>query len=120
MTIEGSTREQEPGTLSDDLRSGRDAGIGRVETEMVRALDGVCVFTEFAGQGYEVSSTASDGDGAAQRSSRLRGQCRRDEEASPFEVEEWVHVLRIYALRKTVVDSVRDNFSALYCRGGCA
>ena len=117
MTIEGPTREQQPERVSGALGSGRDPGIGRVETEMVRPLDDVCLLSEFTGQGYEISSTATDGDATSQTSSGLGGQCRRDEEASPFEVEEWVHVLRIYASNwRTVFDGVRDHFSTLYLR----
>jgi hypothetical protein len=121
VTIEGSTREQQPerasGALrSGALRSGGDPGIGRVETETVRQLDDVCLFSESTGQDYEVFRTAVDGDAASQTSSGLRSQCRRDEEASPFEVEEWTHALRIYASRRTVVDGVRDYLSTLYLR----
>jgi hypothetical protein len=117
VTIEGSTREQQPETLSGALRSGSDPGIGRVETEMVRALDDVCHFSEFMGKDYEISSTATAGDATSQTSSGLRGQCRRDEEASPFEVEEWIHAIRIYASRRTVVDG--DYLSALYLGEWC-
>ncbi len=90
--VEGPTREHEPQRVSGALRSGRETGVGRVETETVGTLDGVYLFTELTGQGYEVFSIAVDGDGSPQTSSGLRGQCRRDEEASPFEVEEWIHV----------------------------
>jgi hypothetical protein len=113
VTIEGSGREQQPERVSGALRSGRDPGIGRVETEMVRPLDDVCLLSEFTGQGHEVSSIAADGDGSPKASSGLRGQCSREKEASPFEVEEWVHELRIYASRRTAVVGVRDYFSAL-------
>ena len=116
MTIEGSTREQQPERVSGALRAGRDPGIGRVEFEMVRALDDVCLLSESLGQDYEISSTATDGDAASQASSGLGGQCRRDEEASPFEVEEWIHTIRIYASRKTEVDGVRDYLSSTSVR----
>jgi hypothetical protein len=116
VTIEDSTREQQPERVSGALRSARDPGIGRVETEMVRALDDVCLFSEPPGQDYEISSTATDGDATSQTSSGLRGQCRRDEEAPPFQVEEWIHALRIYASRRTAIDGVRDYCSALYLR----
>ena len=116
MTIEGSTREQQPERVSGALRSARDPGIGRVETEMVRALDDVCLLSESLGQDYEISSTATDGDAASQASSGLGGQCRRDEEAPPFQVEEWIHALRIYASRRTALDGVRDYLSTLYLR----
>ncbi len=116
VTIEGSTREQQPERVSGALRSGSDPGIGRVETEIVRQLDDVCLLSESTGQDYEVFRTAVDGDVASQASSGLRSQCRRDEEASPFEVEEWIHALRIYASRRTEVDGARDYLSALYLR----
>jgi hypothetical protein len=116
VTIEGPTREQQSERVSCALRSSRDPGIGRVETEMVRALDDVCHFSESPGQGYEVFGIAADGDGSPKTSLGLRGQCRRDEEASPFEVEEWIHALRIYASRRVVVDGVRDYLSAHYLR----
>ena len=118
VTIEGSTREQQPETLSGTLRPGCDPGIGRVETEMVGALDDVGLFSESPGQDYEISSTATDGDATSQTSSGVRGQCRRDEEASPFEVEEWVHALRIYAFRRRDVAGLRHYPSARYYRGG--
>ena len=112
MTIEGSTREEQPETLSGALRSGRDPGIGQVETDMVRALDDVCLFRESPGQGYEVFGIAAGGDRSPKTSPGLRGQCRRYEEASPFEVEEGIHALRIYAPNwRTVVDGVRYYFS---------
>ena len=117
VPIEGSTREQEPETSSSVLRSSRDTGIRWLETEMVRTLYNIYLFTELTGQGYQFSSTAG-GDGSPQTSSGPRGQCRRDEEASPFEVEERVHELRIYALRRTVVYGVRHYSRALYYRVG--
>jgi hypothetical protein len=46
----------------------------------------------------------------------VRGQCRRDEEASPFEVEEGIHAPRIYASRGPVVEGVCDYRSG-YNRG---
>jgi hypothetical protein len=115
VTVEGSTREEQSERVSGALRSGREAGVGRVETEMIRALDDVCLYSEFTGQGYEISRTTTDGDATPQTSSGLGGQCRRDQETSPFEVEEWVHALRIYASNwRTVVDGVREYFSTLY------
>jgi len=116
VTIEGPTREQQPERVSDALRSGSDPGIGRVETEIVRQLEDVCLFSESTGQDYEVFRTAVDGDATSQTSSGLRSQCRRDEEASPFEVEEWIHALRIYASRRKVADGVRDYLGTLYLR----
>ncbi len=118
--VEGSTREHQPETLSGALRPRREAGVGRVETEMVRALDGDCLSSESPSQGYEVFRIAADGDRSPETSSGLRGQCRRDEEASPFEVEEGIHALRIYASRRTVVVGVRDHLSTLYlCVAPC-
>ena len=120
VTIEGSTREQQPETLSGTLRPGCDPGIGRVETEMVSGLGGASLFSESPGQDYEISRTATDGDATSQTSSGLRGQCRRDEEASPFEVEEWVHALRIYAFRRRVVAGVRHYLALPTTVEGCA
>jgi hypothetical protein len=117
VTIEGSTREQQPERVSGALRSGSDPGIGWVETEIVRQFDDVCLFSESTGQDYEVFRTAVDGDATSQTSSGLRSQCRRDEEASPFEVEEWIHAIRIYASRRTVVDG--DYLGALYLGEWC-
>jgi hypothetical protein len=115
MTIEGSTREQQPERATCALRSGRDPGIGRVETEMVRALGDVRHLGEFPGQDHEISGTASAGDATSQTPSGLGGQCSRDEEASPFEVVEWVHALRIYAPRwRTRVEGVLDYLGVSY------
>jgi hypothetical protein len=112
VLVEDSTREHEPERVSGALWSGRNARVGSVEAETVRALDGVCLSTELTGQGYEVSSIAADGYGSPQTSSGVRRQCRRDEEASPLEVEEGIHAPRIYASRRSVVEGVRG-----YCSG---
>ncbi len=109
VMVEGPTREHEPQRVSGALRSCREAGVRRVETETVHTLDNIYLFTELSGQRYEAFSIAAYGDGSPKTSSGLRGQCRRDEETSPVEVEEWVHELRIYASRRTVVDGVRVN-----------
>jgi hypothetical protein len=93
--------EQEPAGSPDALGSGRDAGVGWIEAETVRALDRSRDLVQPASQVQNLSRVATCGDSSSQAPAEMRGQRRRDEETPRFEVKGWVH-------RKTrVVDGRR-------------
>ena len=83
--------EQEPGGSPDALGPGRDAGVGWIEAQKVRALDWSRDLVQPAGQVQELSGIADGRDSSSQAPSQMRGERRRDEQTPRFEVEGWVH-----------------------------
>ena len=111
VAIEGSAGEHEPAATPRALRSGRDAWIGWIEADAVLPLDAANPLAELSGEGEKVSGTALGGDASAsQPTPRSRRQRRRDNEASGFEVEEWVHVSG-----RLVVDDLWDHSNEHTC-----
>lgn len=83
--------EQEPGGTADALGSGRDAGVGRIEAEKIRALDWSRNLVQPASQIQELSGIAAGGDSSSQAPTEMLGERRRDEQTPRFEVKGWVH-----------------------------
>jgi hypothetical protein len=83
--------EQEPGGSPDALGSARDAGVGRIEAEKVRALDRSRDLVQPASQVQKLSGITAGGDSSTQAPAEMHGQRCRDEETPRFEFEGWVH-----------------------------
>jgi hypothetical protein len=97
--------EQEPEGSPDALGSGRDAGVGRIEAETVRALDRPRDLVQPVSHIQKLFGAATGWDSSSQALAEVRGQRRRDEETPRFEVEGWVHV------KTRVVDGRRGHSS---------
>ncbi len=109
--IADAAREHEPGGPPDALGSGRDAGVGRIEAETVRALDRARSLAHPAGQIQEFPDANVGSEAASQAPPGLRGQRRGYEEASPLEVEGWIHAQDLLARTGLVVHSPADYSS---------
>lgn len=107
--------EQEPGSTTDALGSGRDAGVGRIEAETVRALDRARSLAHPAGQIQEFPDANVGSEAASQAPPGLRGQRRGYEEASPLEVEGRIHVQDVLARTWRVAPSPADHSNDTVC-----
>lgn len=93
----GVAREQESGGSPDSLGSGRDARVGWLEAEVIRVLDRACSLVQPASQVQEFSCADAGSEAASQAPPGLRGQRSGYEEASPLEVEGWIHAQDLLA-----------------------
>ncbi len=105
--------EQQTVGSTSALRSGRNAGIGRLETETVRTLDRGRSLVQPAGQVQEFPSAAVGGEASSKAPSGLRGQRRRDKEAFRLEIEDRIHALEMLVRTKRVVNPPNNHFSDL-------
>lgn len=106
VRIAGSASEQQTVGSPGALRSGSDAGIGRLEAEMVGTLDRGRSLVEPASQVQEFPGAASGGEPPSEAPPGLRGQRRGYEEASGLEVEDRVHAREILLTSKLSVDAL--------------
>jgi hypothetical protein len=108
-------REHEPGGPPDALGSGRDAGVGRIEAETVRALDRARSLAHPAGEIQEFPNAKVGSEAASQAPPGLRGQRRGYEEASPLEVEGRIHAQDVLARTWRVAHSTADHSNDTVC-----
>src|SRR5918995_2344657 len=108
-------REQEPEGAADALRSGCDARVGWLEAETVSALDWARSLVQAARQVQEFSGAAAGGEATPEAPPGLRSQRRGYEEASPLEVECWIHAQDSLARTRRVVHSSADHSSDTVC-----
>lgn len=113
--IADAAREHEPGGPPDALGSGRDAGVGRIEAETVRALDRARSLAHPAGQIQEFPDANVGSEAASQAPPGLRGQRRGYEEASPLEVEGRIHAQDVLARTWRVAHSPADHSNDTVC-----
>ena len=111
VRITGSAPEQQTVGSTCALRSGRDAGIGRVEAETVRTLDRAHSLVQSASQIQEFPGAAAGGEVSSEAPPGLRGQRRGYKEASGLEVEDRVHVQGIRVRTKQAVNALTAHSS---------
>jgi hypothetical protein len=113
--IADAAREHEPGGPPDALGSGRDAGVGRIEAETVRALDRDRFLAHPTGQIQEFPDANVSSEAASQAPPGLRGQRRGYEEASPLEVEGRIHAQDVLARTWLVAHSPAHHSNDTVC-----
>jgi hypothetical protein len=113
--IADAAREHEPGGPPDGLGSGRDAGVGRIEAETVRALDRARFLAHPAGQIQEFPDANVSSESASQAPPGLRGQRRGYEKASPLKVEGRIHTQDVLARTWRVAHSPADHSNETVC-----
>ena len=111
VRITSCAPEQQTVGSTGALRSGRDAGIGRLEAETVRTFDRARSLVQPASQIQEFPGAAAGGEISSETPPGLRGQRRGYKEASRLEVEDRVHVQGILVRTKQVVNALVAHFS---------
>ena len=113
--IADDAREHEPGGSPDALGSGRDAGVGRIEVETVRALDHARPLAHPAGQIQEFLDAKVGSEAASQAPPGLRRQRCGYEEASPLKVEGRIHAQDVLARTWRVAHSPAAHSNETVC-----
>jgi hypothetical protein len=113
--IADAAREDEPGGPPDALGSGRDAGVGRIEAETVRALDRARSLAHPAGQIQKFPDAKVGSEAASQAPPGLPGKRRGYEEASPLEVQGRIHARDVLARTWRVAYSPADHSNDTGC-----
>jgi hypothetical protein len=112
ISIAGSAPEQQTVGSTGALRSGRNAGIGRLEAETVRALDRGRSLAQPVSQIQEFSSAAAGGEPSSKAPPGLRGQRRGYEQASGLEVEDRVHAQEVLLRTRRIVNATHTAILA--------
>ena len=111
VCVTGLACEQQTTGSIHASRSGRNAGIGRLEAETVRTLDRVRFLVQPASQVQKFSSAATRGEPSSEAPPSLRSQRRGYEEASGLGAEYRVHAQEVLLHTKRVVNASNDHFS---------
>jgi hypothetical protein len=111
VSIAGPASEQEPGGPPGALRSGRDAGIRRLEAKTVGTLDWAYFLVQPGSQVQKFPSAAISGEASSKAPPDLRGQRRGYEEASRLEFDGRIHTQHVLAHTKRVVNAPIDHSS---------
>jgi hypothetical protein len=110
VRIAGFACEQQTVGPTGALRSGRDAGVGRLEAETVPALDRSRCFVQPASQVQEFPGATASGEASSEVPPGLRGQRRGYKKASRLEVEGRVHAQQMLIRAERFVD-ISNNHS---------
>ncbi len=113
VRVTGFACEQQTMSSTSALRSGRDAGVGRVEAETVPALDRSRSFVQPASQVQEFTGAPAGGEASSEAPPGLRGQRRRYKEASSLEVEDRVHAQQMLVRAERFVSTSNNHSNDL-------
>ena len=105
--------EQQTVGSTSALRSGRDAGVGRLEAETVPALDRSRSFVQPASQVQEFSGAPGSGEASSEAPPGLRGQRRGYKQASRLKVEDRVHAQQMLIRAERFVDTSKNHSNDL-------
>jgi len=113
IRIAGFACEQQTVGSTGALRSGRDAGVGRLEAETVPALDRSRSFVQPARQVQEFPGATASGEASSEAPPGLRGQSRGYKKASRLEVEDRVHAQQMLIRAERFVNTSNNHFNDL-------
>jgi hypothetical protein len=113
IRIAGFACEQQTVGPTSALRSGRDAGVGRLEAETVPALDRSRSFVQPASQVQEFSGAPGSGEASSEAPPGLRGQRRRYKQASRLKVEDRIHAQQMLVRAERFVSTSKNHSNDL-------